>query len=278
MSIGKNIAKYRKELKMTQTELGEKLGVSNQAVSKWESEISMPDVMLLPQIALALEITLEALYGMETKTQNISLCADEFPAFCHRTLHEVFYHHARMRFTHIGNADDEQLKYQREKLKDGCRIACISNTEGAVVLTDDFAFVDCDYKSEKDADWMRMTSDAEYVLKYLSDRNVRKILFFQYHMAIQNSKKQNTEFELGDFMDALSLTETEISAALKCLQELNINEVYTDRKRKTKKYVFKYSNAVYALAIYKLSALLSDESPVFLLVRDTSMISDYLFG
>ena len=40
MSIGKNIARLRKEMGLTQGELGEKIGVSNQAVSKWESEIS----------------------------------------------------------------------------------------------------------------------------------------------------------------------------------------------------------------------------------------------
>ena len=40
MSIGKNIAKYRKAAGMTQEELGTSLGVTNQAVSKWESEIS----------------------------------------------------------------------------------------------------------------------------------------------------------------------------------------------------------------------------------------------
>ena len=64
MSIGKNIAKFRKQLNLTQEELGEKLGVTNQAVSKWESAVSMPDVMLLPKIAEALNITLEELYGI----------------------------------------------------------------------------------------------------------------------------------------------------------------------------------------------------------------------
>ena len=51
MSLGKNIAKLRKEKGWTQNELGERLGVSNQAISKWESEMNMPDVMLLPAIA-----------------------------------------------------------------------------------------------------------------------------------------------------------------------------------------------------------------------------------
>ncbi len=38
MSIGKNIAKYRKKLRLTQEALGDKIGITNQAVSKWESD------------------------------------------------------------------------------------------------------------------------------------------------------------------------------------------------------------------------------------------------
>lgn len=63
MSIGKNIAGFRKAKGMTQAELGEMLGVSNQAVSKWEAEATMPDVMLLPEIAKVLDVTLEELYN-----------------------------------------------------------------------------------------------------------------------------------------------------------------------------------------------------------------------
>ena len=62
MSIGKNIARFRKEKGMTQGELGELLGVSNQAVSKWESELSMPDVMLLPHIAEIFGVSTDDLY------------------------------------------------------------------------------------------------------------------------------------------------------------------------------------------------------------------------
>ncbi len=63
MSIGKNITMFRKAKGFTQAELGELLGVSNQAVSKWESEMTMPDIMLLPEIAKVLGITLDDLYG-----------------------------------------------------------------------------------------------------------------------------------------------------------------------------------------------------------------------
>ena len=51
MTLGKNIKKYRTEAGMTQEELGEAVGVSAQAVSKWENEESMPDTALLLPIA-----------------------------------------------------------------------------------------------------------------------------------------------------------------------------------------------------------------------------------
>ena len=79
MSIGKNIACFRKAKGWTQAELGEKIGVSNQAVSKWESETSMPDVMLLPALADAFECYIDELFSREVKTEiHYDHCA-EFP-------------------------------------------------------------------------------------------------------------------------------------------------------------------------------------------------------
>ena len=68
MSIGSNITKYRKEKGFTQAELGEKLGVSNQAVSKWESDSTLPDVMLLPDLAGVLGVSIYDLYGLSEPT------------------------------------------------------------------------------------------------------------------------------------------------------------------------------------------------------------------
>ena len=79
MSIGKNIASFRKAKGWTQAELGEKIGVSNQAVSKWESEMSMPDVMLLPVLADAFECYVDEFFSREVKTEiHYDHCA-EFP-------------------------------------------------------------------------------------------------------------------------------------------------------------------------------------------------------
>ena len=79
MSIGKNIARFRKAKGWTQAELGEKIGVSNQAVSKWESGTSMPDVMLLPVLADAFECYIDELFSREVKAEIHYDHCGEFP-------------------------------------------------------------------------------------------------------------------------------------------------------------------------------------------------------
>ena len=61
--IGLKIAYYRKFNGFTQEELAEKVGVSCQAVSKWERQISCPDVMLLPELAKIFGVTIDELFG-----------------------------------------------------------------------------------------------------------------------------------------------------------------------------------------------------------------------
>lgn len=68
MTLGNRIAELRKEKGMTQEALANKLGVSNQAVSKWEANQSCPDIQLLPVIADLFEISLDSLFGREEKT------------------------------------------------------------------------------------------------------------------------------------------------------------------------------------------------------------------
>ena len=44
MTLGQRISEYRKGLGISQEELGARLGVSRQAVSKWETDIASPDM------------------------------------------------------------------------------------------------------------------------------------------------------------------------------------------------------------------------------------------
>lgn len=58
-SVGKQIALLRTNKKMTQSDLGERLNLSYQAISKWERGESLPDVAVLPQLARVLETTID---------------------------------------------------------------------------------------------------------------------------------------------------------------------------------------------------------------------------
>lgn len=57
--VGNQIARLRKGKGITQNDLGERLGVSFQAVSKWERGETLPDVTLLPDLARVLECTID---------------------------------------------------------------------------------------------------------------------------------------------------------------------------------------------------------------------------
>lgn len=82
MNIGTVIAENRKKLGLTQDALAQQLGVTNQAVSKWESDQSCPDIALLPGIADIFGITLDELFGREApKAEPVALvpAAPELP-------------------------------------------------------------------------------------------------------------------------------------------------------------------------------------------------------
>lgn len=65
--VGRIINERRREQGMTQEQLAEKLGVTYQAVSKWENGLACPDIALLPVIAGVFDTTVDALFGLEAK-------------------------------------------------------------------------------------------------------------------------------------------------------------------------------------------------------------------
>lgn len=70
-TLGTRIATLRKEKGLTQEELGNKLNVSSQAVSKWENDISAPDISLLPELATILEVSIDELLGKKNEVNAV---------------------------------------------------------------------------------------------------------------------------------------------------------------------------------------------------------------
>ena len=69
-TLGKKISELRKEKGITQEELAERLGVSPQAVSKWENDLSCPDIMLLPELAKLFDVTIDELFSVTPKKKT----------------------------------------------------------------------------------------------------------------------------------------------------------------------------------------------------------------
>ncbi len=79
LSLGNRIAYYRRLNAMTQEELSYKLNVSPQAVSKWEQQLSSPDIMLLPVIAEVFHISVDELFGRKINTEPVFSLVDNVP-------------------------------------------------------------------------------------------------------------------------------------------------------------------------------------------------------
>ena len=67
-TMGMVIASRRKELGMTQAGVAEKMGVTDKAVSKWERDLSYPDVDSIPKLAEVLDMSVDEL--MQIKTES----------------------------------------------------------------------------------------------------------------------------------------------------------------------------------------------------------------
>ena len=82
-TLGTMIAELRKQHGMTQLELAEKMGVADKAVSKWERDLSCPDINSIPNLAEILGVSVEELMQIkkeaETPVSKVSQIMDIAP-------------------------------------------------------------------------------------------------------------------------------------------------------------------------------------------------------
>ncbi len=95
LKLCNNIKKFRREKNLTQDELATQLGISYQAVSRWETGLSYPDVELLPSLAAILGVSMDLLFGMDAENEERKI--DEYLKACEAT-----------------ESADEQIKLTRE--------------------------------------------------------------------------------------------------------------------------------------------------------------------
>lgn len=69
-TMGKRIAAQRKKKGITQEQLSQRLGVTPQAVSKWENDLSCPDISILPVLAKELDVSVDFLLGRKSQEEK----------------------------------------------------------------------------------------------------------------------------------------------------------------------------------------------------------------
>ena len=129
-SLGNRIAELRRKAGFTQEQLADKLGLTYQAVSKWENDLSCPDILLLPDLARFLGIGVDALLGQPapaaaTKT-DLTWPDDQ-------TLRLVLFRGHHLLQKEDGGAGNLTFTLQGEALNvvSQCSIVCDSISNGA---------------------------------------------------------------------------------------------------------------------------------------------------
>ena len=128
MSLGTVIACHRKNRNITQESLAQQLGVTNQAVSKWESEQCCPDVILLPRLADIFQISMDELFERTTAPAQVS----GLPWPEDNTLHAVLYRGHTL-LTHQSPARDFTFTLKGEALNvESAFSVCCGEVHGSI--------------------------------------------------------------------------------------------------------------------------------------------------
>ncbi len=156
--IGKRITAYRKNLGMTQEDLAVKLNISAQAISKWETGLSLPDIAVLPELAKAFNTSMDKLFGEEGNsriaTGGVSLLNKPvFPEFKTSTMKLV---HS---FNDVGCYSEKEVSVTNEIsvfFKDGSSadlksLKVVNKGPGDICFDfiDIFAYADIDYNKNE---------------------------------------------------------------------------------------------------------------------------------
>ncbi len=77
LHIAENLRRLRQSKALTQEQLAERLGVSFQSVSRWETGLSYPDIELIPELAAFFDVSTDVLMGVEKSTMEQNLARDK---------------------------------------------------------------------------------------------------------------------------------------------------------------------------------------------------------
>ena len=252
MTIGKNIAELRKSSRMTQEQLAETLGVSSQTISKWENEVTMPDIMLLPVIAGCFDITVNELYGgIKPTDKRQAIDYDDIPEMLYDTIIDLTQH------GWVDTVEGKDIEEEKERMRAylaedrQVKTATFSNKGGAVIATSEIGLL---HRGKANADQL-VQDGIGRVLEILSNTAVRRV--FSYEM--DNMTKPVTAPYVAKKCD---ISPNEAALALEMLTEIHVNrpaDVMLDENNSVRMYTLNSDECImYILMILKTARLIDE--------------------
>ena len=130
-TIGERIAELRRKSGMTQEELASLLGISAQSVSKWETGVTMPDILLLPILADVFGVHIDALFGKEAKSGGEVSADSAFDLACGR-LKRIFAVRLHRKEKDASAFESEFAEYERALAGDSRMRSAILRENGVL--------------------------------------------------------------------------------------------------------------------------------------------------
>lgn len=223
MNIGKNITALRKDAGMTQEDLANQIGVSAQAVSKWETGVSMPDILLLPVIADVFDITVDEIYTgkketKETKEARRCLGYRETPEAVYRAMLETMDRAWHEKGLSVDRMMEEYAK------NDLCASFIASENGGAVYTNGEMGIVLRNFGTRKFFEILE-SEQAAKGLELLADEKVRRVIAFLCGLGHKMFTASGIAKKLGispeEAMETLEKMET---ADLLCVNSVDVED------------------------------------------------------
>ena len=230
MSLSANIKRLRLEKDMTQEQLATKLGVSAQAVSKWETSETYPDGALLIPLANELEVSLDELFGNESVT--MADISSKIVKLIHNTEATERFNIARDIGWQIerGLFDcrmEIEKKYDPNEIKNQKNASYILDDNGFTIVSNgkEPFFSVFPQPEEGYGHFLNDKDDLQKIFAALSHTDTMNALIYLYH------KNENFVFESAVLQRDCEIANNQISAVMSDLltlklirkQELTIN-------------------------------------------------------
>ena len=266
IKLGEKIKSLRKQKNISQEVFANYLGVSFQAVSKWESETSMPDVLMLPRIAHALDVTLDDLFAEQT----VQTITPEFHVFNENAVHSFPKTAQSMILdslccqTNLVNchswdflkAEQNPSTKKYDQIRQFYTLCCLSDTSGAAFVSNTLTMIDSGIQPT-DIGSIFEKPEVASGIKKLSDSNVRRVLshvcneYFQSAAPFdfRNSEYFTIDIQPNELSRSIGISVDDILEALEKLISLHIVELETNHGPR---YLLHKIKAVEAAVTFRL--------------------------